>query len=197
MNLEKVTTENIILGMKKSFSNADELLSESKILSDHKKWARAYTLCQFSIEEMAKISLLFDLCLSRFNDEPISYDKINNTFTNHKKKTELSIRTTIASFQLFKTGNDAKWIDNIINIENESLCKIDELNNFKNESIYVTQKEDVFQSPMEIINEGMFNNIYGRAILYKMLFQAIIKLTEIGIDEMKKQFGVIKEKEKP
>ncbi len=102
MSLENILTENLLNGMKKSFNNAEELLSEAEILKSNKKWTRAYTLCQFAVEELAKVILLFNLWIDRFNDVPINYKKLNDNFTSHTYKIKLSTEAEISFFNYSK-----------------------------------------------------------------------------------------------
>jgi AbiV family abortive infection protein len=186
MGIENIRTENIINGMNKSFNNADSLLQEADILKSNKKFARAYTLCQLAIEELAKIPMLFNLWINRINDYSIDYEHLNSNFTDHPHKTKLSIEVEIAFFKLYKEHSGNDWVDNAIKNGEELLTKIKELNKLKNESLYVSIINDDFQSPHEKIDEEKFNSIYGTALLRKIMFKNLIAGSEKGIDEIAK-----------
>jgi len=188
MSIENVRTENIINGMKKSFNNADSLLQEADILKSNKKFARAYTLSQLAIEELAKIPMLFDLWIKRINEYDIDYEQFNNNFKHHPEKTKISIAWEIAFFKLYKEHSGEDWADNAIKKGEELITKIDELNKLKNESLYVSIKNEDFQSPNETIDEEKFNSIYGTALLRKMMFKNLIGVSENNIDEIAKLF---------
>ena len=98
MNLENISTENIIDGMNKSLNNADSLLNEAVLLQSAKNFARAYALCQIAIEELAKIQILFEIWINRINGKPINNAQLNKIFKNHQTKTKLSIETEVAFF---------------------------------------------------------------------------------------------------
>jgi len=184
MSIENVRTENIINGMKKSFNNADSLLEEAYILQSNKKWSRAYTLCQLAIEELAKVPMLFHLLIDRINGYTIDYGQLNFNFKKHDEKTKISIETEIAFFKLYKEHSRKDWVDNAIKEGEELITRIDELNNLKNESLYVSIKNDDFQSPDEVINEEKFNNIYGTALLRQTMFKNLVDGSEKNIDEI-------------
>ena len=192
MSLENIAKDKIINGMKKSFNNAEELLNEAFLLKNNSNWARAYSLSQLAIEELAKIPLLFNLLIKRINGYEIDYKQMNRNFLNHSLKTKLSIETEINFYKLYKIENDAKWMDNVIKKAEEFIDKIDELNKYKNESLYVTLKGNDFQSPNEIINEEKFNSIYATAVMRKMMFKSIVDNSEKNIDEIAR---MIKESE--
>jgi AbiV family abortive infection protein len=184
MSLENIAKDNILNGMKKSFSNAEELLNEAFLLRNNKNWARAYSLSQLAIEELAKIPLLFDLLIKRINGYSIDYKEMNRNFLKHHLKTKLSIETEIAFYKLYKIQHNAEWMDKIIRNAEEYINKIEKLNDYKNESLYVTIKGNNFQSPKEFINEEQFNNIYSTAMMRKMMFKNIVDNSEKNIEEI-------------
>ena len=191
MGLENVSKDKIIQGIRKSFDNAVELLSEADILSEKNKWARAYTLCQLAIEELAKITLLFNLLIDKINGYPIDYSDCNTQFMDHALKTKLSIETEMFFFQLYKKETGQDWIDNVIKKGEEFISKIYELNDLKNESLYVSIIGNTFQSPNEIISKEAYDNIRATAILRKIMFDNFVKGAEKNIEEIAR---IIKEK---
>jgi len=184
MSIENVRTENIINGMKKSFNNANSLLEEAYILQSNKKWARAYTLCQLAMEELAKVIMLYGLWINRINDYNIEYGQLNNSFSRHPEKTKLSIVTEIAFLKLYKEHSGEDWVDNIIKEDEEQLAKVKELNNLKNDSLYVSINNYDFKSPYETIDEEKFNRIYAKAFLRKTMFKNLVDASEKKIDEI-------------
>lgn len=193
MPLENISNENIINGMKKSLNNADSLLSEAFLLQSNKKFARAYTLCQIAIEELAKIQMLFELWIDRINGNTINYKLLNDNFKDHPTKTKISIETEIAFFKLMKEQTGYEWIDKLISKGDELLTKVKELNNLKNESLYVSIKNDGFQSPEEIIDEGKYQSISASAFMRQQFFKNMIRVCVEHIEEIAK---LIKEDDK-
>ena len=184
MSLECVRTENIINGMKKSLNNADSLLHEAYLLQSNKVYVRAYTLCQLAIEELAKVPMLFYLWIDRINGNTIDYEQLNRNFKDHPEKTKISIESEIAFFKVYKERSGKDWVENLIKKGEELIPRVNELNNLKNESLYVTIKDDDFQAPDEVIDEEKFNNIYGTAVLRQIMFKNLVDGSEKGIDEI-------------
>jgi len=184
MGLENVACNNILNGIRKSYDNAVELISEAEILRDNRKWSRAYTLCQLAIEELGKVPLLFQLLFDRIISPKIDYKEINKIFYDHKLKTEESIRGVIASLQVYKDKFGSEWVDNLIEKLEISISEVEELDNRKNKSIYVSIKENDFQSPNELIGEKEFDEIYGKTIFPKMAFRSLIVGLEENLNEV-------------
>lgn len=182
MSLEYVRTENIINGMKKSFSNADSLLHEAYLLQSNKKCVRAYTLCQLAIEELAKVPMLFHMWIDRINGNTINYEQLNRNFKYHPEKIKISIASEIAFFKLYKEHSGEDWVENLIKMGEESITKAKELNDLKKESLYVTVKDDDFQAPDEVIDEEKFNNICGTAALLQIMIKNLVDGSEKSID---------------
>lgn len=192
LSLASVHTNDILDGMKKSYFNADSLLQEAVILKSNNKFARAYTLCQLAMEELAKIPLLFSLWINRINKDPIDYTRLNTIFKDHPKKTKLSIEIEIEFLKLYKQYSDENDLDEGIKSDKKFLTNETELNKLKNESLYVSIKNSSFQSPSNIITEEMLNNIYDASFYKLIMFNNIITNSEFNIDRIAK---LIKEKQ--
>lgn len=178
MGLENILTENILVGMKKAFNNATSLLDEAYLLKTNNRLARAYALCQLSIEELAKIQILFELWIDRINNNIIDYKALNKSFTNHIVKTKTYLETAIAKFRLFKAQYSDDWIDKLITIYEERLKIVKDLNDLKKESLYVSIINNNFQSPAEKIDEEKFASIFTLAYLDKEFFEKFIEICE-------------------
>lgn len=192
MDLINIPDDQIIIGMEKSLENAGALLTEAYLLSTNKKYARAYCLCQFAIEELGKIQLLFDLLIKRINGEEIDYKQLNYDFKNHSAKTIISIESQIAYFKLMKVQTGYSFADKLIDKSEKLLSRKKELNDLKNESLYVSAKETGFQSPQEIIDEEKYNDISGIAYLWKEISKNIIRVVK---EDIKKIAKLIKEEQ--
>jgi AbiV family abortive infection protein len=77
-------------GINKSLDNASELYDDAEILFKLKRYPRAYTLYQLSIEEIGKVSIIYNFLLFR-NIQNISEKKRlfgNLQTTNQKRKVQ-------------------------------------------------------------------------------------------------------------
>ena len=91
MSLRNLSNEKLLEGVTISYANAVDLLDEAYLLGEAKKFSRAYTLCQLSIEEFAKSPILFSILMERLKGSTIDYEKYDKDFYNHEKKMEHGI----------------------------------------------------------------------------------------------------------
>ncbi len=98
--LDQINSDEIATGIKIVLDNARELFSDGDILYKEKRFARAYTLFQFAIEEIGKSRLLYSLLMAIRNGEKINYNNYNKEFTSHQKKSKGAIVFEIISLLL-------------------------------------------------------------------------------------------------
>ncbi len=182
MGLENISDQKIFEGMKKCYDNGVLLLEEAYILSKANKYSRAYALCQLAIEEFAKPSILFGLLIDKFEGRNIDYPKYNKIFKGHTEKTEFSIEWEIATFKYFKEQTGSNFADKVIQKSEEYLTRIKEFNDLKNESLYVSIKNNDFQLPSDIIDKEKFESIFGIASFRKLSLQLFEKSGEKEFD---------------
>ncbi len=186
MSLESVPTEKLIVGIHKAFDNAKSFLNEAYILKEYEQWAHSYSLCQLAIEEFSKIAILIFLWINRINEVDIDYQKLDMDFTNHKEKTKLSTNISVFLFKMYKDETGNKEMDEEI-IKGEEIIKNLKLtNDLKNESLYVTIKDNDFQAPIDIITKNVCEDLYNTASLRKITFKIIIKLSQNNINKIAK-----------
>ncbi|MBU0529549.1 AbiV family abortive infection protein [bacterium] len=183
MSLEAVPTEKLIKGIKNAFENAESFIKEINILKEYEAWPHAYTLCQFAIEELAKIPMLFQLWIDRINETSIDYNRLDSDFKNHTAKNRLSVETEMSFFKLYKINTGAEWVDSALTKSEELLNNLKYTNELKNESLYVTVNNNDFQSPSDVITEEMFDSIYSTTLLRKMTYKFFIN-TEKNINQI-------------
>ena len=189
MSLKSIPTGRLINGIKKAFANDESFLDDANVLKNNKKWAHGYSFCQLAIEELSKITILFQLWIDRINGNEIKYKKLDNDFKNHIEKTKLSVETEKSFFLLYKEYSGARWVDDAIKKGDEFIQNIKLSNNLKNESLYVTIQNNDFQSPDEIITKEIFDSIYGTALMRKMIFEKLLKGSEKYIYEIARLFN--------
>ena len=124
MSLKNLSDDSLLEGMKKSYANAIDILDEARLLFDSKKYSRAYSLCQLSIEEFAKAPLLFGVLMERLERSEIDYEKYDYDFKNHEKKMGHGIEWEIAMFKKFKDDTGKDFINKAIEKSEEFLAKI-------------------------------------------------------------------------
>jgi len=130
--------------------------------------------------------MLFHLWIDRINENEIDYKKLDVDFKDHIEKTRISIQSEMALFQSYKEQTGEKWVDNALKKGEEYIQSIKETNSMKNESLYVTVKNNDFQSLEDIITKEVFDDIYGTALMRKMIFENLMNGYEKHIYEIAK-----------
>ena len=160
----------------KSLVNAKELIEEAEILVEHDKNARAYTLFQFSIEEVGKASLTFNFVLNGDIDNLKETKSFETAFRDHKTKTKYSQGLDFM-YAIMSDKSDltkallGSWLD-----EHD---KIEISNNYKNYSLYTSLIDNKFQKPSEIITKEMLDKI---AYYAKLRLQIAEPFFRLGIE---------------
>lgn len=172
----KLSKDILFKAIIKSINNSAQLIEEGKILKDNNRFARAYCLFQFAIEEVGKANMTFKFLL--FDD----YEDANNQkiflarFKNHRVKIKESIEIDNFLIMIPMKNSLRKTLKLNIKKQSNSIQKFDEL---KNLSLYTFLIENECLLPAEIISEELVNDIefYAdcRQKLAKELFDILIK----------------------
>ncbi|MDO6738957.1 AbiV family abortive infection protein [Wenyingzhuangia sp. 2_MG-2023] len=150
----KLNFDSILKGIISNVINAQELIDESELLFKNDKFARAYLLSHFAIEEASKCAMLLKLLSFIVWEEKIDEVVVRKRYHNHKEK--------IQNFKLLNIFNTDKEID--VNI----------MNNLKNQSTYVTwNNENNFKLPSECINEEDAKELFEMTLKYVKIFTKI------------------------
>jgi len=185
--LENISVQKFYDGIKKLFKNGEELLEESELLASNGKYARAYFLSHLAIEEFSKISILFELLIEKKLKNDIEFAEFNFSFKDHISKLRISIDSEIAFMRMMKDELGYKWIDNLIESIEKEYSQIETKNELKKESLYVSIKNNEFQSPTDVFDKKSFDNIrqltFMKQKIYKRLFNGI---DEDSIEQMVK-----------
>ncbi|PJJ08723.1 AbiV family abortive infection protein [Flavobacterium sp. 1] len=172
----KLVKEQYFQAIEKAFNNAEELIEEAEILAKHNKNARAYTLFQFSIEEIGKAFLIFQFVLNGNIEDIEETKKFFKDFRSHTVKTETSQGIDFMfALQIEKSSYSKKLIEEFI------FDRVDVAvsNDYKNYSLYTSYKDGEFYKPSEIITNDMLDKISKHAKFRLQVGKPFIKL---GID---------------
>ncbi len=143
-------------GIELIFENAKELLLDAELLFENGRYARAYALCQFCIEEMGKSRLIFEQIIFAGDTQMELNDKeFWKKFRNHRTKTEKSTMIDFSiEHNLSKSKSDREtFIKNIVK-EVDLTKTYDEL---KNESLYTNLHKGKFCKPSERITRTVLS----------------------------------------
>jgi AbiV family abortive infection protein len=86
-----VNKEDYFDGILKSLSNATDLFDDAETLFEKKRYPRAYALFQYTIEEVGKASIIFNLNCVKISTTKKSKKKFQNEFRSHGIKTQNAI----------------------------------------------------------------------------------------------------------
>ena len=164
-------------GISKSLSNAEDLFDDAEILFDLKRYQRAYTLYQLSIEEIGKASLIYSFILDKDYSNKNEFIIFKKSFLSHKKKTASS------------NGIDLifSFLNNDIRIKKKLIYQyylfdkhLSQLNDYKNKSLYTDISNNKFISPKETITKEITDEIKFVAEIRLNVAKGFLK---IGIEE--------------
>ena len=165
----KLGINNLKEGIIKNINNSQELIDEAEILFKNEKYARAYLLSHFAIEESSKCGMLLKVIAFKVWNEKIDIKIVRKRFLNHKDK--------IRNYKLLEIFNETKIID----LEKE----IGKLNNFKNQSVYVNwTNENEFIMPNEIFDKKMTAEMMEKSLEYVKLY------TKISVQLINNEVGI-------
>lgn len=140
---------------KKSFENAQELFDEGDLLLKEKRYARAFTLFQLSIEEVGASMLILESILSKKYEKRKGKSALLRMIRNHKVKTKYSQKVDLLLAYIIPDEKLKKvLLDNVIKQSGE----IDKINKYKNKSLYVFLSESNVAKPSEAFNESLVDD---------------------------------------
>ena len=185
-------------GYKITFENARKLIEEADGLKLFERFSRAYSLYQLAIEEIGKCIILFRALLDFYLGKSINKDYLDSMgFFNHKKKTRESLISELFAIISFEksTGKETNLKQKIFDDYNS----VHELNNKKNQSLYVDIIDDKFKSPDSIITKEMVDDISTTAHIrlkaIEPFLRPLIEMKEIAkkLDELTNNPEKVKE----
>ena len=109
--------------------NARDLLGESELLFQHKKFARAYSLAHLSSEELAKLLALASTGVILVNGGTINWKKLDEKLRSHTAKLKGLLFVDFLGKAVNPTTRD-------IEVHQEKLSQLELLNELKNASLY-------------------------------------------------------------
>jgi AbiV family abortive infection protein len=169
----------------KCLLNSRELYEEAEILKKHEKYARSYTLYHLSIEEIGKVFIIYKFLLNDDYSEG-KIKKFDKEFKEHKIKIDFSTNINLIIHWLFK-GNLALEAFKNLKYTNE---QINDLNNFKNISLYTfIDNENVFK-PSDIINSE--EQIESIKLDAKIRLLGTEQFCSVALENLDKMIEIIK-----
>jgi AbiV family abortive infection protein len=147
----KLTRKLKIIGAEKSLENAQELVNEANLLFDNKSYPRSFTLFQLAMEEVGKASLLMQSVIFKLHETDQENKKLLKELRQHKLKTEASQRI---DYMIALSMDDRKLKKTLLKNVIQQNKSINTINDFKNYSLYVSDKDGTFKKPSEIVRRS-------------------------------------------
>ena len=146
--MKNLTFEKLMIARVKILQNSKDLIVDSEILLDNKRYPRAYTLSHLASEELTKLITMHGICLDVLSGDAMNWNKVEKKLRDHKYKIKRSFE-----FDLFCTlaSDDEKYLKQF----EEGLELVDSYNIMKNASIYAGMLENSFCTPVEVISERL------------------------------------------
>lgn len=158
MDLTYLSSDELKIGILKSVENSKDLIDDGNILFNLERFPRAFTMYQFSNEELGKAMMFFQVLISRELREEIDYKKYSKKIRSHQSKHRLSggiMLSTLSMLYSKKFENKKGFLKEfLLNIK---LAKdYDEL---KNNSLYVNLNENKFKTPFQVIDKDFVEQV--------------------------------------
>lgn len=164
-------------GLKMSYENAESLLEEANLLFSKKHYCRAYTLFQLASEEFGKCKLIAHSLIEFYSNRSFDSSIFKNYgLTSHIKKTKIitSLILNLSTLYQKETGKISEVFKNVL----DDFTNTNELNDKKNQSLYVCLKNDKFVSPKTMIDKKECISIKEKVELYHEAIKIFIRPKE-------------------
>ena len=177
--------KELLIAVSKSISNSEDLISDADLLLDNDRWARAHALYLLAIEEAGKAMDIFEsLLLGTFKDSE-GQKVLKENFKSHIKKAGRARTISILwAVQLFKNNNKSKG-EEILQSVFQEMGAAEEINDYKNYSLYTSFIDDTYKTPYEIITEKMVSVIRNLAKNRVVLVKQFVTIPSKQYEEMK------------
>ncbi|SHK06210.1 AbiV family abortive infection protein [Epilithonimonas mollis] len=174
--------KEFLRGLELCIINSKNFFDDAKILDDNKR-IRAYTFYQLCIEECGRFYLIYN-CLDEYyagkiKAKDLNFGRLKKSFESHTSKTHLNIQNLIINSLVFiemsnfENKNEIEHL--LLNNYNELINLKEELNSLKNDSLYVSFKNNKFILPDDKISLYKFQIIKNIA---RVSLKALLILKE-------------------
>lgn len=183
-----MTDTELERGYKLTFENVKRLLEEADGLRIFDRYERAYTLYQLAIEEIGKCSILFRAIINFYLEETIDLNYLKKEgYFQHQAKTLESLKSEIIAITFFEESIGKKT--GLIEETLYDYSHVEDLNNNKNDSLYVGIKDEIFYAPNTTITKEKTEDIAFKAHLRYKAIEPFLQ----PLEEMKKIADGVKE----
>ena len=175
IDIEKLTDEQIKIGIFKAIENTNSLIIDANILYHLQRYPRAFALFQFSNEEIGKAFILSHILLLRQIGKGIDYKKYNKEIKHHQNKHRYSVGIDITTLSAAYEQNQINYSQ--LEAAIYKLKNAQEFDTLKNQSLYIDLCNDGFKTPFESIKKELVDNIKEDAEFRNKCYSSSIQQT--------------------
>jgi AbiV family abortive infection protein len=179
-----------------TYENASELYEDAEVLYKNGKTKRSYTFYHFSFEEGGRFFLLaktlFRFLMKEIETTELNYGYLKSIgFEHHIKKLDESVLKMFAS-SVYNSAfeNNTELTEKLTEMYEDLKGRVNEFNNLKNRSIYISHIDNNFVKPTDSISidnvEDMKQLADIQLINAKQLLERIKK--EGSLEDLKTKF---------
>lgn len=188
-----MTEEEILIGLPIIIRNAELLFDDADLLEKSDRTARAYSLFQLSLEEIAKAFMLLGALLFEDISDNDVQKRLGKEILKHDIKLKKSIGIEIFLSEIMKSINEEKYKEWFHRLT-EEYKDIEMMNKRKNFGFYVSFSKNKFQSPNELIKkedvEKIKNKAWTRVYFGSKIIRAMItNFSKIKVQAKKLDFS--------
>lgn len=158
-------------------ANATELLAEARLLFEHGRFARTYSLAHLSSEELAKLPILAATGVSLAKGEAVNWKKLDDHLRSHTAKLKGLLIVDLIGTNIDPSARD-------IQVHEQALSRVAMFNELKNASLYAGVYQDSMYKPSDIITERAASEALTLASNRLENFTAIEAVTHGRIAEL-------------
>ncbi|WP_197278913.1 AbiV family abortive infection protein [Lysinibacillus sp. ZYM-1] len=155
------------------YKNGFDLLVEAKLLYENERYTRAYTLAHLSFEELGKLPMINTYMYKVVHGSQYDVQHLMKRMRDHKEKIQVSHFTS----DLFSN-------EDIDLTDNRKLNQyINEMNNMKNNSIYVGLNNGTISIPNDVVTKQKAEKMIEMSTMHATFHSHFSQLSE---EELKK-----------
>ena len=168
--MKKLSVEQVKIAREKALRNAKDLIKDAELLYENARWPRVVFLCQIAGEEIGKHILLSSLTIRLIAGDEINWKRVWKRLTSHREKLEMV--TYLEDVFL-----EQPFTDTLNEYFSELKDEVQQLETFKQKSLYCDFTQEIPHCPTDIIKEEYAQNAIkwakGRSDLFSKIEEGL------------------------
>lgn len=165
-------------------SNSADLISESRMLFEQKRYARSFALAYFACEENGKIPMLLTAAIQMIMKDKVDWKSLTKDFLNHDAKAKQFLMSAAGAL-MFNKAKDGGVVTQKDFIEAQMKAKLFSKAVFeqRNSALYVDQISGGFIMPSNAYTKEDAERAYDTAMLLQLYTEEQWGSDAKGIEE--------------